>query len=423
MTFGKNFLSAVIAKNAVTELLHGASIKHLFKGSEVALFEFVLAHVKKYGSVPDVATVLAHTDEELPNAVEPASYYRDLMEQRHVELELKKSMLKAQDELKAHAPKEALGTIAETVMQLVRESYGVSVVDFRQAYDLLMSVYVSQKQGIKGLQFGWPTLDAMTGGMLPGDLISFVGRPALGKTWQMLYGCHHGWLQSELDPKEPGSSRMFVSMEMGSVPIQQRLLSMHLSIPAFKIKNGLLTTISDGGGTLGKFKKGLKKLQGFKAPFWIVDGNLTSTVDDVEALARQLKPDAIFIDGAYLLQHAKAKDRYARVAENLDLLKKNVASIAPTVCSWQFNRGATKKKKEGEDPDLEDIGYSDAIGQHSSLVLGLFEADSVETLKMRRVKVLKGRSGETGEFTTKFRFDTMDFSEVAETSVEHLQFK
>ena len=117
----------------------------------------------------------------------------------------------------------------------------------------------------------------------------------------------------------------------------------------------------------------------------------------------------------------KARDRYVRVAENMDLLKKNIASIAPTVCSWQFAKTATKKKKD-EDPDLEDIGYSDAIPQHSSLVLGLFEADSVETLKQRRVKVLKGRSGETGEFLTYFRFDTMDFSEVAETSVDHLQF-
>ena len=344
------------------------------------------------------------------------------MAKRHVEYSLKKSMTEAAEQLKANTPDAALGTMAQTVMDLLREFYGTSVVDFRQAYELLMPVYLEQKKGIKGLMLGWPTLDEMTGGLMVGDLISYVGRPALGKTWQMLYGCHHGWLQSELDPNSPGLSRMFVSMEMNTVAIEQRLASMHLSIPAFKVKNGQLANYGPEGGSLGKFKKGLKKLEGFKAPLWVVDGNLTATVEDVEALARQLKPDAIFIDGAYLLQHPKAKDRYARVAENLDLLKKNVAPIAPTVASWQFNRGASKKKKEGEDPDLEDIGYSDAIGQHSSLVLGLFEAGSVETLNLRRVKVLKGRSGETGEFMINFRFDTMDFSEVVETSVEHLHF-
>ena len=93
-----------------------------------------------------------------------------------------------------------------------------------------------------------------------GDLISYVGRPALGKTWQMLYGCHHGWLQSELDPNSPGSSRMFVSMEMSTVPIEQRLSGDAPVHPRVKVKNGQLGTIGEGGGTLGKFKKGLKKL-------------------------------------------------------------------------------------------------------------------------------------------------------------------
>ena len=246
-------------------------------------------------------------------------------------------------------------------------------------------------------------------------------------TWQMLYSAFFGWLQAELDPQSPGSPRMFVSMEMNTILIEQRILSMFLSIPAFKVKNRLFTTYGEGGGTFGKYVKGLKQLQGFKAPFWVIHGSLTATVADIETLARQLKPDAIFIDGAYLLQHHnKRLGRYERVAENADLLKKHVAPIAPTVCSWQFkrseNKNKKKKEKETEAPDLEDIGYSDTIGQHSSLVLGLFEADTVETLKMRRVKVFKGRSGETGEFLTNFRFDKMDFSEVEDTSVEQLQF-
>ena len=55
-------------------------------------------------------------------------------------------------------------------------------------------------------------------------------------------------------------------------------------------------------------------------------------------------------------------------------------------------------------------------------MLGLFEDETVETLKQRVVKVLKGRNGETGEFKTKFHFDTMDFGQVEEKSLEELQF-
>ena len=103
-----------------------------------------------------------------------------------------------------------------------------------------------------------------------------------------------------------------------------------------------------------------------RAPFYVVDGNLAATVEDIWALARQLKPDAIFIDGAYLVKHPKERDRYRRVAENAELMKSELAALAPTVCSWQFAKSAAKKnKKQGEKPDLEDIGYTDAIAQVS----------------------------------------------------------
>jgi hypothetical protein len=71
---------------------------------------------------------------------------------------------------------------------------------------------------------------------------------------------------------------------------------------------------------------------------------------------------------------------------------------------------------------LGDRAYADAIGQVSSLVLGLFEDDTVETLKRRNVKVLKGRNGETGSFITNWDFIGMNFSEVVQHDVSELNF-
>ena len=73
---------------------------------------------------------------------------------------------------------------------------------------------------------------------------------------------------------------------MNVLAIEQRLVAMHTHLPAFKIKHGVL-----GSAGYEKFKTSLKALQGYKAPFWVVDGNLTATVEDVVMLARQLKPD------------------------------------------------------------------------------------------------------------------------------------
>ncbi len=170
------------------------------------------------------------------------------------------------------------------------------------------------------------------------------------------------------------------------------------------------------------YKTVLSTLPGMEHPFWVVAGNLKSAVSDVQALALQLKPGAIFLDGAYLLKHPSEKDRYKRVAENMDMIKMDLAPIAPTICSWQFNREA-KKLKKGEEPSLEHIGYSDAIGTHSSLVLGLFEEESVQTQHRRRVSVLKGRQGEAGKFFIKWDFSMKtDFSEVLLEAVDHLHF-
>jgi len=156
------------------------------------------------------------------------------------------------------------------------------------------------------------------------------------------------------------------------------------------------------------------------ADFFVVDGNLAACAEDVYILADQLNCHRVFIDGAYLLRHKNPKlDRYTRVAENVELMKRYVTDLdMSTFASWQFNRnGSQKGKKKGEEATLDDIGYSDAIGQVSSIVLGLFQEEGIETMNQREIKVLKGRNGEVGGFKINWNFNIMDFSYVNEKEV------
>ena len=189
-------------------------------------------------------------------------------------------------------------------------------------------------------------------------------------------------------------------------------------VPMTKLQKGRLTT------TWAKsLKKGLTEIKAYGEPFYVIDGNLTATVEDIWMLARQLKPGAIFIDGGYLVKHPTERDRYRRVAENAELMKTELAAIAPVVCSWQFAKTASKKdKKKGEKVTLDDIGYTDAIAQVSSLVLGIFENETVETIKQRTIEILKGRAGEVGSFKTRWDFDVMRFDEIVAQDTEDLQF-
>jgi hypothetical protein len=58
----------------------------------------------------------------------------------------------------------------------------------------------------------------------------------------------------------------------------------------------------------------------------------------------------------------------------------------------------------------------------SSLVCGIMQKDSVETVVQRVIDILKGRKGETGQFTTNWNFNSMDFSQYEEPTVEELNF-
>jgi hypothetical protein len=415
------YLSAMLAEGSLLSLMQLGKIDHLFKANEVPAYQFIREFVKLYHNLPTAETIENHTGETLVQHLEPAAYYFDLMETRHVEMSVKRAIKDANDLLlpENKDPDAALKVLTVAAMQLIAQKTAKSVVDFREAYDFVINDYLSKWKDSDehGLMFGWPYLDDMTGGLIKGDMISFIGRPAKGKTWQMLYGAHYGWNKAakEVDPQHD-QSRLFVSMEMSILAIEQRLAAMQTHVPGMGLKHAKLTTPA-----YKKLKSGLLEIKDYGAPFYVVDGNLTSTVQDIHMMALQLKPAAIFIDGAYLVQHPYERDRYRRVAENCDLIKKLLCPLAPTAASWQFAKTAAKKAgKKGEKVELEDIGFTDAIAMNSSLVLGLFEEDTIGTLKQRKVEVLKGRNGETGSFMTNWNFSGMNFSEVASVAVEDL---
>lgn len=425
MSLGHSFLAACLTSGTTYEFLNHGDIKHLFKANEVGAYDYTREYVKKYGKLPTTGTVELHTKEELPEAKDAPGYYYDELVKRYTSQECKLIMTEATKFLQigSMSPDKALEVLTEGVMRLTTQKFGRKIIDFREAYELVWADYVHQMKGDDNIRFftGWPTLDDMSGGLTTGDMFSIVGRPAAGKTWQLLYAMITGWQDKFSEDKKPvstGQSRLLFSMEMKPLPISQRLAAIQLSMPYTDIDKAALSTKGQK-----QLKEGLWELKGFGAPFWVVDGNLSATVEDMWMIARQLKPDAIGIDGGYLVKHPTEKDRYKRVAENADLMKSELAEIAPVIVSWQFARSKDKGKKgEPAKKDLDDIGYTDAIGQVSSLVAGIMQKESIETIIQREIDILKGRKGETGKFVTNWNFQTMDFSEYVEPEVEDLQF-
>jgi replicative DNA helicase len=290
------------------------------------------------------------------------------------------------------------------VSEVAEQKYRHRITDFgAEGKDLvLQNYYNTMKQIDPPASFGWPYLDVSSGGILPGDFISIVGRPAMGKSFKMLYVAIHNWLA--------GKNVLFVSMEMNTLAIAQRVSSMYTHINLTQLKSATFSSHS-----LGLFRERIGEAQQETGKLYIVDGNLAADPEDIYTLAVQLKCSLVLVDGGYLLRNRNPRlGRYEKVAENVEGMKRFSSDLdLGTLASFQFSREATKKKKQ-EKAGLEDIGYSDAIGQISTIALGLMQEDGIETMKTRLVDVMKGRNGEIGQFRIKWDFTLMDFSEVQE---------
>ncbi len=401
-SIGLRFLAALCEEGDLAEYLAAGETGHLFNAGESPAAGYVAKHVLQFGALPKLETVETHTDAELDKPPEPSSYYLEHLKQRYMDLGLRNSVQDVTKMLKGDAkdPRAAVSLMFDKCVEMLRTEKSANLFDFRDAITPVMAEHTAKQMGTDiGIDLGWPTLDKMIGGVRKGDMVSYVGRPQKGKTFMMLYSALYAW-------EKQNKTVMFCTFEMEGRLIRERLASMYAHVPNMNLKLGELTT-HDRKQMITKLTDA-KKMQ---KPLWILDAGMATTVPELLAVTRSLKPDVIYLDGAYLIQHEDTRlDRFRKIDAVADQIKTILCPIAPSIASWQYNRSASKKKKD--DPvTADDVYGSDVIFMVSSILLGIFQADTPETVHRKLVQIQKGRGGEKGEFTTNWDFKKMDFSE------------
>jgi replicative DNA helicase len=413
-TVGRKLLSAIIGTGKVDDLFHLHLFPELFRDNELALYEFITGHVSQYGVIPSQDTVEGKLGDVIVEAPEPPDFYLDEVTRRFKHTKIKQSVLLVQEQLKANDPEEAEKLLSLLVTELYSSSHRRRMFDYRDAAEDIHAEYIKKHTGQDdlGVMFGWPSLDASSSGAMPGDFITINGRPAAGKTFAVLNVGLYDWQLGRSTP-------LLASMEMGSTVIRQRLAALDAKKNLTQVMKGILSSSA--------FKALMNTLDENKNrpnPYYVVDGNLSSTVTDLLQLCRQFKPTVCLVDGAYLLRHKNTRlSKWDRIAENAEMMKTHIAGDLgiPVIASYQLSRDV-KKKKPDEEIGVEDIYGSDAMGQLSTLAVGFFEAENIETIKRRKCTIMKGRNGEVGEFFIHWNFNQMDFSEITETPKEEMQF-
>ena len=179
---------------------------------------------------------------------EPSSYYLDQLERQYCYERVNPANLESQALLKEdqNASGPALDVMREAIRQITEQRYRTRILDVaKDAPTLVLTAYHQANTAEFVSGFGWPYMDTQAGGVMPGDVISFVGRPAVGKTWMTLWTALHNWTGRKLNV-------LYVSMEMMTLPIAQRITALYTHQNIAQLKMGAYSY-----QTLKKFEAGL----------------------------------------------------------------------------------------------------------------------------------------------------------------------
>jgi replicative DNA helicase len=255
----------------------------------------------------------------------------------------------------------------------------------------------NRQDEITGVATGFPTLDRITYGWQPTDLIILAARPSVGKTAFALNLAR----AAALNPVKPVPVAFF-SLEMSSAQLVQRILSAESEIWLEKIARGKL----EEHEMKQLYKKGIDKLS--KAPIFI-DDSAALNIFELRAKCRRLKNKhnvgIIIID--YLQLMSGSADRNSNREQEISKISRDLKGLAkelqvPIIALSQLSREVEKRKEGNKIPQLSDLRESGAIEQDADMVMFLYRPDyyDVTTNEMGEsnkgetyVKIAKHRNG------------------------------
>lgn len=404
-------LIAKLLEDGATQALRELTPDKFFK-NEREVYQYVRRHYRRYHELPDIATVESELDIELPETPESYEFYHEKVEDRRAYNSFKEPFSELRQALAGNdipAARAAIGMLSDAsrvhnTQQDIRNLRELGDSILRNA-DLRL-----RNDDVPGITTGWAEIDEqLDGGYQNGDLVTWAARPGMGKTYYLLHQAIAAW--------QSGRSVLVVSMEMTLEQLGNRAFGMMNQINPNAIRRGQLTNRSRR-----KLTNHIHGLEGADH-FHLYAGNFRKNVEDVEHTMQELNPDIVYIDGVYLMRtekgFGKRQGRYEIATDVFDYLKEmTITHARPIVATTKFNKAAGKK---GADATLETIGYTDAAGTHSSIVIGLKEGVEPNQDTTRQVEIMKGREGEEGIYHTHFCFGPMNFGLVDPNELQQMR--
>ena len=224
---------------------------------------------------------------------------------------------------------------------------------------------------ISGVPSGFSSLDRITYGWQPTDLIILAARPSVGKTAFALNLARN----AALHPTK-STPIAFFSLEMSASQLVQRILSAESEIWLEKISRGKL----EEHEMKQLYAKGIQRLA--QAPIFI-DDSAALNIFELRAKCRRLKNKhnvgLIIIDYLQLMsgtgdnRNGNREQEISKISRDLKGLAKELQ--VPIIALSQLSREVEKRKEGNKMPQLSDLRESGAIEQDADMVMFLYRPE------------------------------------------------
>lgn len=427
-TLGAMMLSPAVA-DEISEVLEAKDFYRLIHGTVFAAITDLAAR----GERPDPIAVAQqlgddlgrvggapylHTLVETPPTAANGGYYAKIV----AELATRRRIIEAGTQIEqiARSP-EPIAEVRDRAAQAAfdattdrRETAAISPVAELIGPTMAHIEAISQGTIDPGIPTGLKDLDAVIGGMYPGQLIIPAGRTSMGKSVVT-----QNWVHNAV--RHTGRPGILFSVEMSKDEMMQRLLSEVAGVDLTKIREGKLADadwlkLVDAEGYISEL------------PLHLVDN--VRTVPGIRAAARRFRHrmgDLVVVGVDYLqrLQGLdRRRERHEEVGGFADSLKDMAQDMAiPVVAPCQLNRGPENRTgKHANKPRLADLRESGNLEQTADVVALLYRSDYYDknstSSGTAEIDVAKNRNGPTEIVKVAARLNVQKFSDLARLTLE-----
>ena len=374
--------------------------------------------LREQGTLEDVggAAVLAGLSEKVGSAAH-IEFYTKILKQKNIQRDLISASYDIlKDAYDDSVKVDDLIDKAQTkIYDAVQSNVRKEVQDIGSLINQAMSS-IQDKQtsgGMNGVPSGFYSLDELTMGWQPSDMIIIAARPSVGKTAFSLNLASNASVQHHMPVA-------FFSLEMSALQIANRLITAESGLPAEKIKGSV--KLEDYEWTQLEYR--LKALA--KAPLYIDDTPglpLMEFRTKAKNLVKNKGVRLIIIDYLQLMQgpselRGMREQEVAAISRTLKATAKELN--VPIIALSQLSRAAVQRQGGSGKPQLSDLRESGSIEQDADMVIFIHRPDYIglsenEGDKERtQIIIAKHRNGETRDIDMLFKGEQLKFVELSD---------